>query len=168
MMAEKRGWLSCGALALLVIAGGQYLLSEAVTVQAAPAVWRDHATGFAIGGYDPVAYHTQRRPVRGRNGLEHQWGGAAWRFFNSGNRDAFAKHPEIYVPRFAGYDAFALSRGLTLQGEPLLWVFYKGRLLLFQNRKNLKLWKRNPDAVTKRASINWKKLGKDLPGTSGR
>jgi len=77
------------ALAMLVLTGHLF---------AAPRVWLDTATGFAIGGYDPVAYHTNKAPTRGREGVEHRWGGSVWKFENSGNRDAFAKHPEIYAP----------------------------------------------------------------------
>lgn len=152
----------------MLLVGAGKVLVVAPPISAAPAVWSDHATGFAIGGYDPVAYHTQKRPMMGREALQHQWGGAAWRFQNSGNRDAFAKHPEAYAPRFAGYDAFALSKGLTLQGQPELWVLHRGRVLLFHNRKNLRLWHANPQAVMVAAEANWQRLGQELPGTSGR
>ena len=165
-MAAKSSWIAGGVFVLLLLASGHGLFAD-LRAQAAPAVWQDPATGFAIGGYDPVAYHTKRRPVLGREKLQHQWGGAAWRFVTTGNRDAFAKHPEIYVPRFAGYDAYALSKGLTVRGEPVLWVFYRGRLLLFQNRKNLQLWRADPSKVTAAAETNWKRLGRNLPGTSG-
>ena len=30
--------------------------------------------------------------------------GAIWRFRNEGNRAAFAADPEVYMPRFGGYD----------------------------------------------------------------
>ncbi len=136
------------------------------SVGAAPAVWRDHATGFAIGGYDPVAYHTEKEPVLGKEGLEYRWGGAAWRFLNKGNLDAFAKHPEVYSPRFAGYDAVALSKGLSVRGQPRIWVRYQARVYLFNNMQNFKQWRSDPEAITASAEINWKRLGSNLPGTS--
>ena len=73
----------------------------------APSAWQDYSSGFAIGGYDPVAYFTRGRPVPGREGIEHSWGGTYWRFENTGNRDAFAKHPGVYAPQFAGYGTSA-------------------------------------------------------------
>ena len=134
---------------------------------AAPMIWSDHATGFALGGYDPVAYFTQRRPKLGHEGIEYRWGGAAWRFLNASNRAAFARHPGVYTPVFAGYDALALSKGLTVQGYPTIWAVYKERVYLFSDIASLRAWRRNPEKITSVARSNWTRLGKDLPGTSG-
>lgn len=135
-------------------------------LHAAPSAWRDQATGFAIGGYDPVAYHTNSKPEYGNEGLEHKWGGAVWQFISVGNRDAFAMHPEIYAPRFAGYDVLALSKGLTVRGHPAVWAMNKGRVFLFHDVASLQVWQRDQEKITSKAQSNWKRLGDDLPGTS--
>lgn len=132
----------------------------------APSVWRDYASGYAIGGYDPVAYFTQNAPTLGHEGIEHHWGGASWRFVNTGNRDAFAKHPSVYAPQFAGYDVISLSKGLTVQGSPSVWALYKQRTYLFASKASLRAWRRNRDKIIKAAHIKWAVLGKNLPGTS--
>jgi len=147
------------ALAMLVLTGHLF---------AAPRVWLDTATGFAIGGYDPVAYHTNKAPTRGREGVEHRWGGSVWKFENSGNRDAFAKHPEIYAPAFAGYDAHALAEGLTVQGLPVIWEIYQQRVYLFLDEPSLRKWRRDRKKVTAAAQANWARLAKELPGMPER
>lgn len=152
------------AVAMLATA----IVSYAGDGRAAPGVWRDHATGFAIAGYDPVAYHTQGKPVRGSDGVEHRWGGAVWRFVNSGNRDAFIKHPQVYAPRFAGYDPAALARGLTVEGSPAVWAIHEGRVFLFHDIRSLRNWRGNPGELTGLAEANWPKLGRNLPGASDR
>ena len=38
---------------------------------------------------------------------------AVWRFRNEGNRAAFAEHPEVYLPRFGGYDPVTIARGVS-------------------------------------------------------
>ena len=43
--------------------------------------------GVAIKGYDPVAYFTDRRPVKGSRDFEYVWMGAKWRFSTVGHRD---------------------------------------------------------------------------------
>ncbi len=139
---------------------------QASTVQAAPSVWHDQVTGFALGGFDPVAYHTHNKPSPGSEGLEHRWGGAVWQFISVGNRDAFAAHPQIYVPRFAGYDALALSKGLTVRGNPVVWAMYKARVYLFQDFESMRTWRRTQEKITELAQEKWKKLGGDIPGTS--
>lgn len=144
------------------------LLAPASALFAAPAVWRDPATGFAIAGYDPVAYYTQKGPALGREDVEHSWGGAVWQFASLANRDVFAKHPEIYAPGFAGYDAHLLSKGVTVQGVPLVWGMYKGRVYFFLDAANLRQWQRDPQKATAAAQANWTRLARDLPGTSER
>src|ERR1700690_595456 len=64
-------------------------------------------TGLAISGFDPVAYFTDSKPEFGRPELEWKQDSAVWRFRNEGNRAAFTDHPEVYTPRFGGYDPVA-------------------------------------------------------------
>jgi uncharacterized membrane protein len=58
----------------------------------------DRYTGLAIGGYDPVAFYTEGKPVAGSPDFELEYSGAIWRFRNIGNREAFAARPDIYMP----------------------------------------------------------------------
>jgi hypothetical protein len=157
-----RGYFGVGIAVLLTWAHW----AQGSALHAAPSAWRDQATGFAIAGYDPVAYHTDSKPAPGKSGLEHRWGGTVWQFISVGNRDAFAKHPEIYAPRFAGYDALALSKGLTVRGHPAVWAKYKGRVYLFFDVASLRAWHRTQEKTTTMAQANWKQLGGNLPGTS--
>ncbi len=157
-----RRYLGIGVAVLL----GWALWAQGGAVHGAPSVWRDQASGFAIGGYDPVAYYTHSKPAPGREGMEHRWGGAVWQFINVGNRDVFAKFPQIYAPRFAGYDALALSKGLTVRGHPAVWAMYKARVYLFRDVANLRAWRGAQEKITAQAQANWPRLGGDIPGTS--
>lgn len=91
----------------------------------------DHQTGLAISGFDPVAYFADRTPRMGSGDHELRYAGVTWRFRNVGNRTAFADHPEIYMPRFGGYDPMAVGRGASVAGHPELWVVFEDRLYLF-------------------------------------
>ena len=57
----------------------------------------------AIKGYDPVAYFTEGKPVKGDKQFETEWKGAKWRFANAKHRDMFAADPEAYAPQYGGY-----------------------------------------------------------------
>jgi len=94
----------------------------------------DQHTGLAIGGYDPVAYHTDAKPLPGSPDLELQYGGAVWRFCNIGNRAAFADRPDVYMPQFGGYDPVGVARGVAVAGNPDTWLISGGRLFLFCRR----------------------------------
>ncbi|MFQ5625556.1 MAG: YHS domain-containing (seleno)protein [Methyloligellaceae bacterium] len=159
-----RNLLSVGIAALLAVA----MLAQTSRLLGAPGAWRDTATGLAIGGYDPVAYFTHKAPTPGREGVEHRWGGVVWLFDNSGNRDAFVKHPQIYTPGFAGYDASALAEGLTVEGLPVVWAMYNQRVYLFRDAASLRKWQRDRQTITAAAQANWERLAKELPGMENR
>ena len=72
-------------------------------------------TGLAISGFDPVAYFTDGKALFGRPEFELSLDGAVWRFSNEGNRGAFEQHPEVYAPRFGGYDPVAIGRGRSVR-----------------------------------------------------
>lgn len=141
-------------------------MSHSLVLNAAPIAWTDNATGLAIGGYDPVAYFTANKPRLGQKSNEHRFGARTWRFANPGNRDAFAKHPMAYLPRFAGYDSEALARGMTVEGSPVVWALHGGAVYFFRDAASLAKWRADPAAMIKLAEKNWQKLARDLPGTS--
>src|SRR2546423_6253075 len=91
----------------------------------------DQHTGLAIYGVDPVAYFTDRKPVPGRPTFEYWYAGVIWRFVNEGNRAAFAADPDVYMPRYGGYDPLGISRGPATPGFSAPWVVFGGRLYLF-------------------------------------
>ena len=59
--------------------------------------------GIAIKGYDPVAYHTEGRAVKGNKSFSYNWNNAEWYFANAENRDLFAASPDRYAPQYGGY-----------------------------------------------------------------
>jgi len=93
----------------------------------------DWHSGLAIGGYDPVAFFTDRRPIAGSAAFELRYGGVVWRFSNAGNRAAFARRPDVYMPQYGGYDPTGVARGVAVPGSPDLWAIVGERLFLFYN-----------------------------------
>lgn len=93
----------------------------------------DWHSGLAIGGYDPVAYFTDGKPMAGGPDLELRYGGVVWRFCNVGNRAAFAGHPDVYMPQYGGYDPVSVAHGVAVAGDPDLWTIAGERLFLFYN-----------------------------------
>src|SRR5262249_20660420 len=77
-------------------------------------------TGLAISGFDPVAYFAEGKALFGQAEFELNLDGVVWRFSNEGNRGAFAIHPEVYTPRFGGYDPVAIGHGRSVPGHPLI------------------------------------------------
>jgi YHS domain-containing protein len=115
----------------------------------------DWHTGLAIGGYDPVAFYTDGKPVLGSPDLEFRYGGAVWRFCNSGNREAFAARPDVYMPQFGGYDPLGVAHGVAVAGNPSVWLIAGGRLFLFYDRARMATFTADPDRIVATAERKW-------------
>jgi hypothetical protein len=113
----------------LLLWGGIFAPAAILAAPNHPIVVDPHS-GLAISGFDPVAYFTDAKPKIGLPKHELRLDGAVWRFRNEGNRAAFAEHPEVYLPRFGGYDAVAIARGVSVPGHPLFWTITGERLYL--------------------------------------
>ena len=69
--------------------------------------------GVAIQGYDPVAFFTDSRPVKGSQQFQSDYHGAKYYFASADHKTAFDKSPAQYEPQFGGYCAYGASRGKT-------------------------------------------------------
>src|SRR6185295_15819888 len=65
----------------------------------------------AIGGYDPVAFFTEKKPVSGNDSIAYQWNDATWHFASLENRETFKANPEKYAPQFGGYCVYGTASG---------------------------------------------------------
>ena len=128
-----------------------------------PIHWADSITGLAIAGYDPIAYFEFNTAKPGDEDFEAVWHGVSWRFVNEGNLDAFRRRPSLYAPKFAGYDAYAVSQGVLSEGRPSVWAIMDGRLYLFHTPVNLHLWREHRQKLRAKAQQNWETLSLDLP-----
>src|SRR5690348_13460121 len=151
--ARKRPVRAVFALGLalgLAIAGA--IFAPALRAATTERVVVDRHTGLAIYGVDPVAYFTDRKPVAGREEFEHRFAGAVWRFNNDSNRAAFIADPNVYMPRYGGYDPVGIARGVSTAGSPDLWLVYDERLYLFYTAQAREAFIAEPTLVIASAS----------------
>lgn len=137
----------------------------ALTPVAAAARSAEIYTGWlsssAVGGYDPVVYFTEGKPVAGNSSFTHQWKGATWRFASEKNRDLFKASPEKYAPQYGGYCAWAVSQGYTAKGDPNHWKVVDGKLYLNYDASVQRNWEKDIPGHIGNANRNWPKvLGK--------
>ncbi len=145
----------------LVVCGGIF---------AVPAVWAAPSdrivvnanTGLAISGFDPVAYFTDAKPKIGSPDIELRLDGVVWQFKNEGNRAAFADHPDVYLPRFGGYDPVAVARGVSVPGHPLLWAVIGERLYLFYDEEARTTFLADPGRIIERATRKWPEVARTI------
>jgi YHS domain-containing protein len=86
---------------------------------------------LAIQGYDPVAYFTDSKPVRGTAEFEYQWDEHTYRFASAQHRDLFKADPVHYAPQFGNYCAMALALGKIVKADPENWLISDDKLYVF-------------------------------------
>ena len=134
-----------------------FLLALPASAQAISPVYSTYLGG-AIRGYDPVAYFTEKKPVKGTSTYAYKWKGATWYFASEKNRNSFRADPERYAPRYGGYCAYAVSQGYTASIVPEAWKIVDGKLYLNYSKDVQQIWEQNIPGYIKRADKNWPHL----------
>ena len=143
------------AVALAAVALGGLSSAGAQAPPGKPPVFADLVPGVAVGGYDPVAYFTEGKPVEGKPDITLVHEGATWRFATTANRDAFQKEPAKYAPQYGGYCAWAVAQGYTAKGDPKQWSIVDGRLYLNYSQSVRTRWESDKAAQIKKGDRNW-------------
>lgn len=111
--------------------------------------------GYAVHGYDVVAYFTEGKPVPGDDRYTADHDGAIYRFASAAHRDAFAANPARYAPQYGGYCAFGTAMGRKFDGDPQAWAIVDDKLYLNLNTDVQSRWKKNIPGFIKGAENNW-------------
>lgn len=157
--------LNAGAglgLLLAVVGGGTFAVSWPTGAATTEYVVVDRNSGLAINGFDPLAYFTEHAALLGSGRFEYRYAGAVWRFRNSGNRAAFAADPEIYMPRYGGYDAVAIAREAPVSGDPRVWLIAGERLYLFSSAESRAAFGSDAAKTVAAADRAWPKVQRTL------
>jgi YHS domain-containing protein len=145
--------MGAGALAAILLAW-----PTGAVLARSPEVFTGIVAATAVGGFDPVGYFTDGKPVQGRAEFTYSWKGATWRFANAKNRDAFKANPEKYAPQYGGYCAWAVSQGYTAKGDPKHWKVVGGKLYLNYNASVQTNWQKDIPGNVAKADRNWPKV----------
>jgi len=113
------------------------------------------SNGLAIQGYDPVAYFTQKKPVKGDPRFRTTSNGALYQFASAENKAMFDAAPSKYQPQFGGYCAYAASIDTISPIDPAFWEIVDGRLLLQHNQRAWDAWHKDATGNLAKADKNW-------------
>lgn len=114
--------------------------------------------GAAIQGYDPVAFFTENKPVKGKTEFPVRHKGATYFFASKENRDLFKKDPAKYEPAFGGYCAYGVSRGKLVEIDVEAFQIVDGKLLLQYSKGVREDFNKDTKANLAKADENWPKL----------
>jgi len=147
-MLVKRLTAFLGVLAPACLLGG--------IAHAGSSVNTGYFGGVAIEGYDPVAYFTEGRPMKGSEEFALEWLGAMWQFANDRHRDLFAEQPVKYAPQYGGHCSGGVAFGEnTINIDPEAWSIVGGKLYLQYSKSGVEEWKQNREELMARAEENW-------------
>jgi YHS domain-containing protein len=127
-----------GSLTILALIAA-LLVGPGVTQAAGP---------LALQGYDPVAYFTEQRPMKGDPQFQHEWDGATYRFASAKHLELFKADPDRYLPQYNNLCAASVAKGIKVQGEPEHWLVVDGRLYLFGGPQGPGLMRANASMKT--------------------
>jgi len=111
--------------------------------------------GIGIQGYDPVAFFTEQRPVKGNPQFQSDYNGAKYYFASADHKAAFDKDPTRYEPQFGGYCAYGVSHGAKAPVKIEAWQIVNGRLLMQYDLGVKDDFNKDQQGTLKKADQNW-------------
>lgn len=106
---------------------------------------------YAIYGYDPVAYFTMEKAVKGDKKISYEWRGAEWHFSSEAHKEMFVSDPEKYAPQYGGYCAYAMSDNRLVGIDEDAWTIHNGKLYLNYSMSVMEEWRKNMDQFIEEA-----------------
>ncbi len=121
-------------------------------------------TGFAVSGYDVVAYRdlaqvpvgqSQPAAVPGRADITAEYNGAVFAFATEENRERFMADPAFYAPQYDGHCAYGVAQGGKVPGNPNLWRIIDDRLYLNITPNVVMFWEEDIPGNISLSEGNW-------------
>lgn len=86
------------------------------------------SNGVILKGYDPVAYFTQKKAVKGSSKYQSTYQGATYYFSSAPDLATFKKNPSKYVPQYGGFCANGVKNNRLTDADPTVFFIVKGKL----------------------------------------
>ena len=115
--------------------------------------------GVAIQGYDPVAYFTLNKAVKGNKKIAAFADGVTYYFSTAVNKDLFLKDYKKYEPQYGGWCAYAMgAANEKVEIDPETFKIANGKLYLFYHswvNNTLTKWNNDEAGLRPKADKNW-------------
>jgi len=112
-------------------------------------------TGVAIQGYDPVAFFTDHKPVKGDPKFVAKRNGAVYFFASKEHKELFTQDPAKYEPAFGGYCAYGVSKNKLVEIDVDAFQIVDGKLLLQYSKGVRDDFNKDTKGNLVKADANW-------------
>lgn len=116
------------------------------------------SNGLALQGYDPVAYFTESKPVKGTTEFIAEYDGAKYQFASDEHLQMFKADPAKFAPQYGGYCAYGLAYGSKAPVEIDKFSVVDGKLYLNFDGNIQSRWVKDVPGFIAKADENWKNL----------
>jgi YHS domain-containing protein len=113
------------------------------------------ASGIAIQGYDPVAFFSDGKPVKGDDKFVSKRDGAIYLFVSREHKDLFNADPAKYEPVFGGYCAYGVSRDRLVEIDVDAFQILNGKLFLQYSKGVRDDFNKDTQGNLAKANANW-------------
>jgi len=112
-------------------------------------------SGLALQGYDPVAFFTEGKPVKGKPEFSSTNNMATYYFASVEDKSLFEKGPARYEPVFGGYCAFGVSKNRLVPIDVEAFQIVDGQLLLQYSKGARDNFNKDTAGNLAKAKSNW-------------
>ncbi len=95
-------------------------------------------------GYDPVAYFTEGKPVKGTAQHQVKLPERSYYFASASNKALFEANTAKYEPQYGGFCASGAAFAIKLGSDPTSWQIEGGRLFIFGDVLGQEAWRVDP------------------------
>lgn len=142
----------------LVIAAMALSMIATFSARASAESLQNLDDGLAIQGYDPVAYFTDSKPVKGKKTITSTHNGATYRFASEEHKKLFDADPAKYEPQYGGYCAYGLgAKNKLVEIDPEAWTIADGKLYLNYDSDIRETWQKHQTEYIKKADAYYAK-----------
>jgi YHS domain-containing protein len=117
-----------------------------------------------ISGYDPVAYFTDGKPMKGTGYHVAVFEGVTYLFANKEHKQLFEANPQKYVPAYGGYCAYGVYERKKFFVDPEAWTIVQGKLYLNLDKDVRRIWQKDIPGYIAKADAIWPEIKDKAPG----
>ncbi|OQW65525.1 MAG: YHS domain protein [Nitrospira sp. ST-bin4] len=111
-----------------------------------------------LSGYDPVAYFTDGKAVRGSGYHVAVQNGETYVFASEEHVTLFKQSPDKYLPAYGGYCAYGVALGKKFVADPEMWKIIGGKLYLNLDKSIQQKWEKDIPGFIMKAEKHWDEI----------